>query len=186
MDYYWACKAQANADVGAFSRTWSPTSSDGTLTDFQQTAVTTPDEKQRVTVPHSLELYSPINYLSYILYPPLYIAGPILTFNDFMWQHRKPTAISTRSNVMYLFRTACCYLTMEFILHYMYVVAIKDRKAWIGDSAAEIAMLGFWNLIVVWLKVNKSCFHTQALLVEPLAAAHSVEIFPRMGAIRWH
>ncbi|KJA25037.1 hypothetical protein HYPSUDRAFT_135165 [Hypholoma sublateritium FD-334 SS-4] len=131
MDYHWACKAQANSD----------------------TAVTTPDEKQRVTVPHSLELYSPINYLSYILYPPLYIAGPILTFNDFMWQHRKPTAISIRSNILYLFRFACCYLTMEFILHYMYVVAIKDRKAWLGDSSAEIALLGFWNLIVVWLKL---------------------------------
>jgi hypothetical protein len=42
---------------------------------------------------------------------------------------------------------------MEAVLHYMYVVAIKDRKAWLGDSPAEIAMIGFWNLIVVWLKL---------------------------------
>jgi len=35
----------------------------------------------------------------------------------------------------------------------MYVVAIKDRKSWVGDSPAEIAMIGFWNLIVVWLKL---------------------------------
>jgi hypothetical protein len=35
----------------------------------------------------------------------------------------------------------------------MYMVAIKDRKAWIGASPAEIAMIGFWNLIIVWLKV---------------------------------
>ena len=47
---------------------------------------------------------------------------------------------------------------MEFVLHYMYMVAIKDRKAWIGDSPAEIAMIGFWNLIVVWLKVIIPCF----------------------------
>jgi D-alanyl-lipoteichoic acid acyltransferase DltB (MBOAT superfamily) len=32
---------------------------------------------------------------------------------------------------------------MEFILHYMYIVAIKDRKAWIGASPAVIAMIGF-------------------------------------------
>lgn len=44
-------------------------------------------------------------------------------------------------------------MTLEYILHFMYVVAIKDTKAWVGDSPAEIAMIGFWNLIVVWLKV---------------------------------
>lgn len=27
-----------------------------------------------------------MNYIAYVLYPPLYIAGPIMTFNDFMWQ----------------------------------------------------------------------------------------------------
>jgi protein-cysteine N-palmitoyltransferase HHAT len=37
----------------------------------------------------------------------------------------------------------------------MYVVAIKDTHSWNGDSPAELSMLGFWNLIVVWLKVSK-------------------------------
>ena len=45
-------------------------------------------------------------------------------------------------------------LTMEVILHYMYVVAIKDARAWPGDTPAEIAMIGFWNLAIVWLKVR--------------------------------
>lgn len=45
-------------------------------------------------------------------------------------------------------------LTMEFILHFMYVVAIKDSKAWMGDTPAQIGMIGFWNLIIVWLKVR--------------------------------
>ncbi len=45
---------------------------------------------------------------------------------------------------------------MEVILHSMHVVAIKEegRRAWEGDSAAELGMIGFWNLIVVWLKVS--------------------------------
>ena len=47
-----------------------------------------------------------------------------------------------------------CLLTMEFILHYMYVVAIKDTNAWYGDSVAQLSMVGFWNLIIVWLKVS--------------------------------
>ena len=47
-------------------------------------------------------------------------------------------------------------MTMEFILHFMYVVAIKDTKAWTGDTAAQLSMIGFWNLIIVWLKVKPS------------------------------
>ncbi|KAJ3511368.1 hypothetical protein NLJ89_g4139 [Agrocybe chaxingu] len=131
MDYYWACKSPETAD---------PTP-------------TTLNEKHRTSLPHSDEFYSLMNYVAYILYPPLYIAGPIITFNDFMWQHRKPLFMRTRDNVMYLVRFVFCYLVMEYILHFMYVVAIKDRKAWLGDSPAEIAMIGFWNLIIVWLKL---------------------------------
>lgn len=43
---------------------------------------------------------------------------------------------------------------METVLHTMYVVAIKDSAAWEGDSPAEMSMIGFWNLVVVWLKVS--------------------------------
>lgn len=43
---------------------------------------------------------------------------------------------------------------MEVLLHFMYVVAIKDTGAWDGDSPAELSMIGLWNLTVVWLKVG--------------------------------
>lgn len=45
---------------------------------------------------------------------------------------------------------------MEFTLHFIYVVAIKDAKAWGGDTPFELAMIGIWNLFVMWLKVNQS------------------------------
>ena len=45
---------------------------------------------------------------------------------------------------------------MEFVLHFMYVVAIKDARAWAGDTPAQLSMIGFWNLIIVWLKVSKT------------------------------
>jgi D-alanyl-lipoteichoic acid acyltransferase DltB (MBOAT superfamily) len=118
-------------------------------------------------------MYSYMNYIAYVLYPPLYIAGPIITFNDFMWQvsvlpsylavnemlksvlqQRRPTPISSRSTMKYLLRFIISFMTMEFILHFMYVVAIKDRKAWVGAGPAQISMIGFWNLIIVWLKVS--------------------------------
>jgi hypothetical protein len=35
-------------------------------------------------------------YLAYVLYPPLYIAGPIVTFNNFAAQMAAPVGIGTR------------------------------------------------------------------------------------------
>ncbi|KAI9460293.1 MBOAT, membrane-bound O-acyltransferase family-domain-containing protein [Boletus coccyginus] len=130
MDYYWACTLP------------HPLVPESTLT-----------EKQRSTFPHSLEHYTYANYLAYVLFPPLYIAGPILTFNNFMWQLRKPVDIRPGTLIRYLTRFLISLLTMEFILHYMYVVAIKDTKAWQGDTPLELSMIGFWNLMIVWLKL---------------------------------
>lgn len=56
-------------------------------------------------------------------------------------------------------RFLTCLLTMELVLHSMYVVAIKDSSregAWMGDTPFQLSMIGFWNLIVVWLKVSFS------------------------------
>jgi hypothetical protein len=44
---------------------------------------------------------------------------------------------------------------MELILHFMYVVAIKNSKALFGDTPMELCMIGFWNLIIMWLKVSE-------------------------------
>ncbi|KAI0791177.1 MBOAT, membrane-bound O-acyltransferase family-domain-containing protein [Abortiporus biennis] len=130
MDYYWA-------------RTRVGTQENGQAL----------DNKQRTTTYHPLEIYSFQNYIAYALYSPLYIGGPIITFNDFMWQLRRPLQLSLRGKVRYLIRFLICLFTMEVIQHFMYVVAIKDTKAWHGDSAAELCMIGFWNLIIVWLKL---------------------------------
>jgi len=42
---------------------------------------------------------------------------------------------------------------METLIHIMHVVAIKDARAWAGMNPAQLSMLGFWNLIFVWLKL---------------------------------
>lgn len=61
--------------------------------------------------------------------------------------------------ISYTIRFFACLLTMELVLHSMYIVAIKDSSqqgAWMGDTPFELSMIGFWNLIVVWLKVRLS------------------------------
>ncbi|ORX39272.1 MBOAT, membrane-bound O-acyltransferase family-domain-containing protein [Kockovaella imperatae] len=121
----------------------------------QANTTTTPpmDYRSRVTSLLEDDAYSPAGYLAYCLYPPLYIAGPIMTFNDFIWQQRQPVTITPREKLSYAIRFASCLLTMELILHTMYVVAIKDSSAWNGAGPAQLCMIGFWNLVVVWLKL---------------------------------
>ncbi|KLO17383.1 MBOAT-domain-containing protein [Schizopora paradoxa] len=132
MDYYWASRKSGPSEVS-------------------EPVVT---HKQRTTKHHDLETYNFRNFCAYAAYPPLFLAGPIMTFNDFMWQHRMRDFIPTRWNIAtYAFRFLSCLLAMEIIQHYMYVVAIKDRKAWIGDSPFELSMIGLWNLVIVWLKL---------------------------------
>jgi len=59
----------------------------------------TTSHKQRTSNAHPLGIYTFNNYLAYIFYPPLYIAGPIITFNDFMWQVISfPTAVHSRND----------------------------------------------------------------------------------------
>ncbi|GAA5895752.1 hypothetical protein JCM8208_005077 [Rhodotorula glutinis] len=141
-------------------------------------------------------------YLAYVLYPPLYLAGPIMSYPSFVAQlapappsptpssalgtspllspssevppsfpasssasplaappspatYREADELRALALVMYAVRFAACLLTMELVLHSMYVVALKDsgKGWWEGLGANEVAMVGFWNLIVVWLKL---------------------------------
>lgn len=111
-------------------------------------------ERQRLDAPLPLTDYSFKNYLAYILYTPLYIVGPIITFNDFIYQSRHTLpSITLKRNLVYGLRLIFCFLVMEFILHYIYVVAVSKAKAWHGDSPFQISMIGFFNLNIIWMKL---------------------------------
>lgn len=109
--------------------------------------------RARATHSHRLSQYTYGNFLLYLFYPPLFIAGPIMTFNDWLHQLHRPPRISLGVQVRYILRFFVCFLMMEFLLHFMYVSAIKDARAWYGDTPMQLSMIGFWNLIVVWLKL---------------------------------
>ncbi|KAJ1026894.1 hypothetical protein NDA16_002188 [Ustilago loliicola] len=141
LDYHWA-KAEANAG-GQAGRAMSEVTHESREATYQ--------ERTRLT--RHLEEYNLSNYLLYVLYPPLFIAGPIMTFNDFTHQLQHPTRIDTRTVLRYAMRFVVSLMTMELILHFIYVNAIKDTKAWIGATPLELSMIGFWNLIIVWLKL---------------------------------
>ncbi|CAG8540046.1 22521_t:CDS:2, partial [Racocetra persica] len=134
MDYYWSFHPSNN----------SPERNDRDLAPLT--------EKDRIIGPCFREDYNFIYYLSYALYAPLYLAGPIITYNNFIAQLRYPCEINLKETLIYGARLFVAIMIMEFMLHYTYVVAIVKSKAWEGDSPLELAMIGVLNLELVWLK----------------------------------
>ncbi|EDO19415.1 hypothetical protein Kpol_1002p62 [Vanderwaltozyma polyspora DSM 70294] len=111
-------------------------------------------ERERLTAPHPLTAYSPVNYIAYVTYTPLYIAGPIITFNDYIYQTGRTLSwINVKNIIRYAIKVFVAIMTMEIILHFAYVVAVSKRKAWEGDSPFQISMIGLLNLNIIWLKL---------------------------------
>lgn len=92
-------------------------------------------------------------YFMYIFHPPLYLSGPILTFNDFQHQIRSKKSKNTFPWI-YGLRLLVSMLTLEVILHLFHVCAIKSASAW-HSSFTPLAFSGiaFFNLKIIWLKL---------------------------------
>lgn len=99
--------------------------------------------------------YSFRNYLAYTLYSPLYLAGPILTFNDYISQQRNITRSITQSrNLLYGIRFLIALLSMEVMIHFIYVIAIsKAQPEWQVYTSFQLSMLGYFSLHHIWLKL---------------------------------
>jgi D-alanyl-lipoteichoic acid acyltransferase DltB (MBOAT superfamily) len=91
-------------------------------------------------------------YLTFLFYPPLYLAGPIITFNSFIAQSRQPR-VDQKAAIFYAARFLVCFSFFEVFLHYCYVVAIKESRAFTSFSASDFGALGFFNLKVIWFKL---------------------------------
>jgi protein-cysteine N-palmitoyltransferase HHAT len=108
---------------------------------------------ERMSYRHNIKQYNIVNQFAYLLYAPLLIAGPVVTFNDYLCQSQRSLPNSMKFKVVYLLRFLFCFLTMEVLLHYTYVVALSKFKAWEGLSSYQISMIGLFNLNLVWLKL---------------------------------
>ena len=91
----------------------------------------------------------------YTIYAPLYLAGPIISFNDYISQLKyPPLIISTSRTIKYGIRSFLCLLAMELILHYDYCVAIsKAHVDWNTYTAAQLSLLSYFSVHVLWLKL---------------------------------
>ena len=112
-------------------------------------------ENDRVSNPAKPSDYCFLNYVAYALYAPLYIAGPILTFNDYISQQRHPLAsINTNRTLLYGVRLFIALFTMELMIHFSYVVAIsKAQPTWDLYTPFQLSMIGYFSLHHIWLKL---------------------------------
>ncbi|RJE20593.1 glycerol, partial [Aspergillus sclerotialis] len=138
MDYYWSLDYPAASPI-----------------EKKQLDPTALSERDRVNIPAEPSAFNPRNYLAYMLYSPLYLAGPILTFNDYIAQQRHASPSVTRTRTfLYGLRFFLTLLCMELILHYIYAVAIsKSTTDWSAYSPGQLSMLAFFNLHIIWLKL---------------------------------
>ncbi|KAI8624066.1 putative glycerol:H+ symporter [Xylariaceae sp. FL1651] len=135
LDYYWSLDR----------RSYSPVELDPSSL----------SERDRVSIPAQPKDFSFRNYVAYAIYAPLYLAGPIITFNDFISQLRyKPATLEISRTIRYGLRFALALLSMEVILHYDYVQAIaKVSPRWADYTAAQLCLLSYMNLHMIWLKL---------------------------------
>ncbi|KAJ6261088.1 hypothetical protein Dda_3753 [Drechslerella dactyloides] len=120
-------------------------------------------DKDRVATSHPSSVYTFSIYHAYCLYSPLYLAGPIITFNDFVAQNIhaaiKPLpSTAFKPVLLYCVRFLLSLLCMELVLHFCYVQAISKAShapynAWINDTPFQLMMIGYFNLHIIWLKL---------------------------------
>ncbi|KAI8991686.1 MBOAT, membrane-bound O-acyltransferase family-domain-containing protein [Mycotypha africana] len=145
MDYYWACNERTNISTVTTRK----------VKGHEKQVYELPHtDKERVVKPLLDEDYNYFNFLAYVLYTPLLLCGPIITFNDFISQFKYRSKNLTRRYIaFYTIRLIFVILLMEVILHYLYVVAISKAKAWNNDTPLELSMIGYFNLVIIWMKL---------------------------------
>jgi D-alanyl-lipoteichoic acid acyltransferase DltB (MBOAT superfamily) len=111
--------------------------------------------KLRIEAPLPDSNYNLVNFMAYTLYLPLYLAGPIITFNDFIAQSKKkPKSITLYGTLVYGARWILLACLMEIMIHAFHVIAISKARAWDGFTPFQITMVGFWSLKHIWLKLT--------------------------------
>ncbi|KAI9744552.1 MAG: glycerol transporter [Claussenomyces sp. TS43310] len=138
MDYYWSLDRRAASPM-----------------EKKQLDPANLSERDRISLPADTKDYSFRNYIAYILYGPLYLTGPIITFNDYISQLKYISpSIETSRTIKYAIRFLLTLLSMELVLHFDYCVAIsKADPNWSDYSPAQLSLLSYFNLHVIWLKL---------------------------------
>lgn len=114
-----------------------------------------PTSERRCIQVAKKSVYNLENYVAYVLYSPLYIAGPILTFDGYILQQFFiQSSTSWTRTILYGIRLLFALLCMEIMLHYIYVNAIfKGSPNWSFYTPFQLSMLAYFKVKLTWLKL---------------------------------
>lgn len=135
--------------------------------------------------------YGLLQYLSYALYSPLYIAGPVCSFNAYMSYSHKPQL--QEHVAAYAVRWVACCLLMEYLTSQFFFFAVISAHMTHLLDPFEVAVLSYVTLKLMWLKflIIWRAFRLWALLdgvncpenmLKCMSNNHSLEQFWR----GWH
>ncbi|ORC92377.1 glycerol uptake protein [Trypanosoma theileri] len=112
--------------------------------------------KFRTEYPCQLRDYNLLSYMTYILYVPLYIAGPMSSFNAFVSHLHYPTTVMTRKQMLfYAFRVLLIYVVLIVLLHFAFVNAFRTYPKFLAKlSISQLAYLLYYSLAFLWLKFS--------------------------------
>ena len=102
-------------------------------------------------VPIELVEFNLFNFAVYIFYAPLYMAGPIITFSDFVSSGRANMNASIFS-WMYCCRWVLCFALMEFLTDKLPLFAVLSSGLLFQLEVSEVAGAAYMMLKLMWLK----------------------------------
>eukprot|EP01040_Poterioochromonas_malhamensis_P001880 gene1880-2012_t len=94
--------------------------------------------------------YNIFNYFSYITYAPLYMAGPIITYSNYLLYQKQPQ--NQENIIIYTIRFIYCYALMEYLISTFPCFAIISSNLLPHLSLLEIFITFYLLLKIMWLK----------------------------------
>ncbi len=126
------------------------------------------ENRRRTSTIHNPDVdYGFLSYFAYITYLPLYIAGPVLTYNAFYsYVTQKPQEeVSLRGKILTTFQVIVYALLLDVSIHYVYCAGFNERKLWKPYSESPLSFIkmdpmspaliatnGFATLLYMYLK----------------------------------
>ena len=113
-------------------------------------------ERQWSALPSPQQDYSLLFALAHALYTPLYLAGPIITYQDFVWQLKQQsksdkddtnnskkevnnnTYSTLKTAKLYIWRLAADFICIELVTHFLYFNSLAVHK--IGKRYAQYGL----------------------------------------------
>jgi protein-cysteine N-palmitoyltransferase HHAT len=88
-----------------------------------------------------MEEYNLVQFLIYVFYIPLMLAGPLMSYNSFVSYLKRPTNFGMKRLMIYIFRFLNCLMILELFLHISYSNFMNEYRIWRYDEVKRPVMI---------------------------------------------